>query len=49
MIPAHMSAITISGRVTPEYAQILSEEALAFVAALQRNSPGAMSDRKSVV
>ena len=32
-----MSAITISGRVTPEYAQILSEEALAFVAALQRN------------
>ena len=37
MIPAHMSAITISGRVTPEYAQILSEEALAFVAALQRN------------
>ncbi len=34
--PTYGPGVTVTGRVTPEYAQILTPEALAFVAKLQR-------------
>ena len=34
--PAYGPGIEITGRITPEYAQILTPEAMAFVAKLQR-------------
>ena len=34
--PAYGPGISISGRITPEYAQILTPDAVAFAAKLQR-------------
>jgi malate synthase len=34
--PAYGAGIEISGRITPEYAEILTPEAVAFAAKLQR-------------
>jgi 2-isopropylmalate synthase len=39
--PTFGPGVTVTGRVTPEYAQILTPEALAFVAKLQRAFGGA--------